>query len=310
MKLHPNPNPATNDGGIAIRRFRAMGCHASVSITADDPELASRLADRAVRRIAHLERCWTRFDDASDLSAINRAAGGAVMADPSTITLVTMMILAHRATEGACDPTHRSASPRGSREIESIRVDEARHVVCAPSGLELDPGSIGKGLAADLVAHQAIEGGASGALVEIGGDLRATGVGPHHGFWAIAVEDPYGDVRRRGSILVREAGISTSGLATTPEVDGPENVSVDPVSGRPLVVAPANVVSATVVAGSAVEAEMWSTALLVVGDADLKPVVRRSYLARVTLGNGDTRSTEDWNRIFSPDDSSREVAHV
>lgn len=295
---------------IAARRFRAMGCQASVSIAAVDPDLASRLADRAVRRIAHLERCWTRFDEASDLSAINRAAGGAVAVDPSTTALIAMMVLAHRTTGGSCDSAHRSASPHASREIESIRVDEARHVVCVPSGLELDPGSIGKGLAADLVARQAIESGASGALVEIGGDVRATGVGPHHGFWSIAVEDPFGDSRRRGSILVREAGISTSGLATTPEVDGPENVSVDPVSGRPLVVAPTNVVSATVVAGSAVEAEMWSTALLVVGDAELESVVRRGYLARVTFGNGDTRSTDDWNRIFSPDDSSGEVAHV
>lgn len=295
---------------IISRRFRAMGCHASVSLVASDLDQASRLAVLAERRVLHLERCWTRFEESSDLSAINRADGRAVMVDPSTVELVLAMIVAHRVSNGACDAAFGSVSGVGLDDLDRIGIDSARNIVQFPAGTRLDPGSLGKGLAADLVARQLNEAGASGVLVEIGGDLRVTGVGPHHGFWSIAVEDPFGRSNRRGSVLIQEGGVSTSGLTVTLDVDGPHNISVDPRTGRPLRVDPTSVVSATVIAGSAVEAETWSTALLVNGDADLEPVIRRGCAARVTLGSGDTRTTDEWNRIVVPDPTLDEVAHV
>ena len=295
---------------VASRRFRAMGCHGSMAVVVSDRDLGSRLADLAERRVRHLERCWTRFDESSDLSAINRADGRAVMVDPSTVELVIAMIVAHRATSGVCDAAFRSDPGVDLDDLDRIGIDSARNIVQFPVGTRLDPGSLGKGLAADLVARQLIAAGASGALVEIGGDLRVTGVGPHHGFWSIAVEDPLGGSNRRGSVLVQEGGVSTSGLSVTLDVDGPRNISVDPRTGRPLSVEPTRVVSATVIAGSAVEAETWSTALLVNGDANLEPVIRRGCSARVTLGSGDMRTTDEWNRIFLPDQDLDGVAHV
>ena len=43
----------------------------------------------------------------------------------------------------------------------------------------LDSGGIGKGLAADLVAESIVAAGAKGALVDLGGDIRAIGVDQH-----------------------------------------------------------------------------------------------------------------------------------
>ena len=295
---------------IISRRFPAMGCRASVSLVASDHDLAARLPVLAERRVRHLQRCWSRFDESSDLSAINRADGRAVVVDPSTIELAIAMIGAHRVTNGACDAALHSSPGVGLDDLDRIRIDSDRNIVQFPAGTRLDPGSLGKGLAADLVSRQLLMAGASGVLVEIGGDLRVTGVGPHLGFWSIAVEDPFGESNRRGSVLVREGGVSTSGLSLTFDVEGPHNISVDPRTGRSLSVETTRVVSATVIAGSAVEAETWSTALLVNGDADLEPVIRRGCSARVTLGSGDTRTTGEWTRIFNPDLALDEVAHV
>jgi thiamine biosynthesis lipoprotein len=47
-----------------------------------------------------------------------------------------------------------------------------------PVGVTLDPGGIGKGLAADLTACLLTDSGACGALVNLGGDLRAVGRPP------------------------------------------------------------------------------------------------------------------------------------
>lgn len=297
-------------GVVATRRVLAMGCHATVSVLAGDQCQAERSVDRAVRRLRHLERCWTRFDDTSDVSAINRADGRAVVVDSTTVELIRSMIVAHRVTQGACDAGYLSDSGISIGDADLIGIDLDRHVVRFPAGTRLDPGSLGKGLAADLIASQSIESGALGALVEIGGDVRVAGVGPHHGFWSIAVEDPFGDVGRQGAVLVREAGVATSGLGMSREARGPVNVSVDPRTGEPLRPTSDRVVSATVITGSAVEAEMWSTALLVRDDANFEPVIRRAGLARIVRGDGSIRSTEEWNRTFLPASDPTEVVHV
>ena len=68
--------------------------------------------------------------------------------------------------------------------------------VTLPLGVTLDPGGIGKGFAADLTAAALVEAGAAGALVDVGGDLSATGCPPAAEGWAVTVPDP---LRRSGS---------------------------------------------------------------------------------------------------------------
>ncbi len=54
-----------------------------------------------------------------------------------------------------------------------IVIDPIVGAVTLPSGVELDLGGIGKGLAADLVVDELLAAGAAGACVNVGGDLRA-----------------------------------------------------------------------------------------------------------------------------------------
>jgi thiamine biosynthesis lipoprotein len=284
------------------RHFRAMACGASVSVVIDDHGRGRVLVDRAIARVAHLERCWSRFRDDSDVSAINRAEGRTVMVDPSTIELVRAMVIARKITDGSCDPAYRSEIESSTIDLGRVWFDVDRNLVRVPAGVILDPGSIGKGLAADLVAAQLVAGGARGALVEIGGDIRVAGEGPHHGMWAIDVPDPFDRIDCGGTVLIGDGGVATSGLSIEAqrglELDGPENVSVDPVTRRPLESSAHPVVSATVIAGSAAEAEAWSTALLVDGENRLGEVQRRGGLARVVRSDGTTRSTDEWATIM------------
>ena len=282
---------------VTTHVFRAMGCRTVVNVRADDDIAGRRLTGLGESRLRHLERCWTRFDSMSDISAINRSAGRAVRVDPSTIELVRAMLMMSRLTAGACQPAHSSDVDPSA--IDHTRVDLERQTVEVASGVRLDPGSIGKGLAADLVARQLVDAGARGALVEVGGDLRATGDGPHHGFWSVAIMGPFDDPGGFDEILVKEAGVATSGLAVVDESGGPENVSVDPRRGRVLDVRPEGVVSATVVAGTAVEAEAWSTAMLVDGDEALAASHRRGCVARVVSGRGEVRATSNWHDVVT-----------
>src|SRR5204862_328066 len=59
-----------------------------------------------------------------------------------------------------------------------------------PAGTGFDPGGIGKGLAADMVVAETMAAGAAGVCVNLGGDLRVTGLDPTDAAWTVAVEYP------------------------------------------------------------------------------------------------------------------------
>ncbi len=175
------------------------------------------LLHAARHRVEELERRWSRFRPESELSRLNAGASAVphvVSAD--TFLLVERAVRGWELTHGRYDPTVLPAL-RGTgydRDFALVsRADEAAPsprqrpapgcarigldpVVCSvslPAGVEIDPGGIGKGLAADLVTAELLAAGARGALVNLGGDLRVRGEPPEGNTWAIRVSDPFDD---------------------------------------------------------------------------------------------------------------------
>ena len=66
----------------------------------------------------------------------------------------------------------------------------AASTLTVPATTAIDLGGIGKGFAADIVAEELVEMGATGAVVNIGGDLRATGTPSDDASWYLGIEDP------------------------------------------------------------------------------------------------------------------------
>ena len=73
---------------------------------------------------------------------------------------------------------------------EQITLDPIVGTVTLGADVEIDPGGIGKGLAADLVVELLLDEAARGALVNVGGDLRVEGTAPTGAGWVVAVTDP------------------------------------------------------------------------------------------------------------------------
>ena len=88
-----------------------------------------------------------------------------------------------------------------------IRIDDFVGCVRLPPGVGFDPGGIGKGLAADLVAHELLDLGAAGACVNVGGDVRVIGDPGEGDAWRIAIDDP----RVPGARLARAAPVRRRG---------------------------------------------------------------------------------------------------
>lgn len=266
-------------------RFRAMGTDVHITVV-DGP---ATLLDLGPRMIAELEGRWSRFRPDSEVSALNRHAGHPVLVSPDTYDLVTKAVTAWRATHGRFDPTvgaalvaHgydrdfavvRTARPEPLAAAPAptpagIQLDPAVGAITLPEGVAFDPGGIGKGLAADLVATVLLAAGASGALVNIGGDLRAVGEPPSEDGWVITIPAPADPDEELLRLAIPEGAVATSSSldrrwSTT---TGDAHHLIDPTTGQP---ADTEVHSVTVVAGEAWWAEVLTKSLYLLGPTGL-----------------------------------------
>lgn len=131
--------------------------------------------------------------------------------------------------------------------------------------LEVDLGAIAPGYAVDAIARFLSGHGVRSFLVELGGEVYARGRRPDGRGWQIGIERPT-DVRREVDISLEldGKGLSTSGSYRNYfEYDGIRySHEMDPSTGAPV---RHRTVAVAVVARNAVEADAWSTALLVLG---------------------------------------------
>jgi thiamine biosynthesis lipoprotein len=259
------------------RTFRAMGCDVHLIVCGG----AADLIETAVRRIDDLEHKWSRFIDDSEVNQLNRAAGTALPVSPETVLLVQRAIEAWRLTGGSFDPTLLGAVIRAGydRSFETLGptppsgysplgpgaadIEVDGRTVRLPAGTGVDPGGIGKGLAADMMCDETLAAGADGVCINLGGDLRVGGAGPDGGTWTVGVEHP--EVAEPIALL----GMANGAVATSTTLrrawvtDGERRHHlIDPQTGRP---STTDVALACVVAGQAWMAETLAKAVLLAG---------------------------------------------
>lgn len=309
----------TPDTG-AEHRFTAMGTSCHVVVRGDDARprgaaAALRTAEDEVRR---LEALWSRFVDDSDVTRLNDAAGAPVAVHPDTLALLHAAVDATDWTHGWFDPfMQRDIVAAGydrtfatlpvvdalvaqvsppvtddaagvpvrvpARSRAPIVLDDAAGTAQLAGGVGFDPGAIGKGFAADRVATMLCAGefdGVSGALVNVGGDLRCAGScptppGQDPPGWRIGIDDPFDPAAPSvTSVRLVEGGLATS----TPlkrrwrNADGETAHHVlDPRSRRPSTV---EVASVSVIAHEAWRAEVLATAVLLAGPVEGAAMLR------------------------------------
>ncbi|MGD9997205.1 MAG: FAD:protein FMN transferase [Ilumatobacteraceae bacterium] len=267
-------------------RFRAMSTDVEILVVGGDEPLSGW----ARARVEALEQLWSRFRDDSEISAVNRAGGVPVEVSAETVRAVRAACAAWVFTRGAFDPTvHDSllrlgyddsigvGRGRAPARAEStalpapgcagIVLDEAVGVVQLPPDVRLDLGGIGKGLAADDVATGLVERGATGALVNIGGDVRVIGSPAVSAAWHVQIEDPL-TARTCAVVELLDGGVATSTTLrrrwrSTTRVD--RHHLIDPGRGASTPELGAAIIGATVVAGTAGWADALSKVPFVLG---------------------------------------------
>lgn len=294
---------------------RAMGNPVAITVLGDPP---ADVLGEGLATARRLDELWSRFRPDSDVSRLNRSEGAPCRVHPWTVQLVRAMVDGHRRTGGDFDPTllpalvaagyaaSRSdptcvtdlpATAQAPGDAGGIRI--ADDTVTLPPGTTLDAGGIGKGLAADIIVSAAVDAGAAGVLVEIGGEVVAGGTPGASGAWRIGVEDPFHPGEHLCVVRLARGAVATSSTLRTRRV-GPDGRLVhhllDPRSGAPVATDAATV---TVIAPTGARAEVLTK------PGFLRPVPE--YLAwlasqgaagLVVTMDGRVHASAAWNRYL------------
>jgi FAD:protein FMN transferase len=276
--------------------FRSMG--SDVRLIVEAPLLPglpgpAEAAERERRYIEDFARRLSRFRADSELSVLNADPAREVPASILLRTAVAAGLWSAERTDGLVDPTllseietvgyatsqeggssaplelalaaapaRRAARPRAEARWRQIEVDHERGTVRRPSGLRIDTGGTGKGLAADAVAHRLR--GYTRFVVDCGGDIAVGGVGLQLDPLAIEVEHPLSGECVH-TLHLAGGGVATSGLNVRiwRREDGSfAHHLLDPSSGEPVW---SGLIGATALAPSALEAETLSKLALLTG---------------------------------------------
>jgi thiamine biosynthesis lipoprotein len=151
------------------------------------------------------------------------------------------------------------------RPPQTLQLDPASRMARRLAPRCIDLSAIAKGFGVDELARVMTEYGLSSWLVGIDGELRAAGLKASGRPWAVGHERPSRDSRAlMGVIELHDCAVATSGNYRHVVEVGGRTVShtMDPRHGAPL---DNNLASVTVLAPTAMAADAWATALMVLG---------------------------------------------
>ena len=155
-------------------------------------------------------------------------------------------------------------------------------------GLYLDLSTIAKGYGVDAIAQLLTDAKLDNFLVEIGGEMRVSGVKANGDAWRIAIEKPVTTERAVQRIIsVGDHAVATSGdYRNYFEEDGVRySHLIDPNTGYPI---QHNTVSATIVHPSSMTADGLATAMMVLSPDKAKALAEKENLALLlVLKEGD-----------------------
>jgi FAD:protein FMN transferase len=161
-------------------------------------------------------------------------------------------------------------------------------------GLYIDLSALAKGYAVDEIAVLLSARGCNDYMVDIGGEIRVAGVNARGKPWRVGIEVP--DASQLG-LLQTVVSISDISIATSGDyrnyrvVDGQRIDHVlDPRTGKP---ANNRVVSATVLHPSAMWADGYATALMVLGMEEGMRFAQEQEIAAYLMAKSDNSAAEE-----------------
>ena len=278
--------------------FRAMNTEIVLAAEGDMDQLSEGF-QRVRQFIAESEARFTRFSEASELSALNRSAGEWFQASSDLFEVVKIARDLHEQTGGLFDPTLLDAlrAMGYDRSMDEIReqgslpyipglsihsgsgmrgmlLDSGTKMIRLPAGMKLDLGGVAKGWIAERSA-ELLALYSEACTVNAGGDLFLIGTPRGEAAWKIGLEDPQSLDRDLAVLHVPSWAVATSSITRRRWMQGSQvrHHIIDPRTGLPAVT---DWLSVTVIAPHAAEAEAFAKACLIAGTQESARLITHS----------------------------------
>ncbi|MCK4546446.1 MAG: FAD:protein FMN transferase [Candidatus Eisenbacteria sp.] len=310
-KTVPGRSPGVTTFVHAPQGIMGTTCTLAVATGARNEERARESLVDAERTLRAIEARMSSWLDDSEISRLNRATGSEeIPLSPQSCQVLRAALQAEAQTNGAFDVTCRplielwsKAARRGrlptAAEIDAARSESSCGLIEVMDGgavkhaaeARVDLGGIAKGYGIDQAVAVLRHSWMNGGLVDVGGDLFCFGSPDGEQYWSVEVKNPFGE-NPLGQLHLRDRAACTSGnYARYTTIEG-ERYShiVDPRTGWPSTGVP----SVTVVSSSAMVADIWATALSVLGEDGLA-LLPDGVEALMVLG-----TAEDYRFVTTP----------
>jgi thiamine biosynthesis lipoprotein len=309
--IHSTPDAPGSATWPALGTTAVLMCTGDLAAAREAAEYEIRAIDAAA----------SRFDPTSELSTLNRANGCAVGISPMLLEALQLAVRAAALTDGAVDPTlgERLVALGYDRDfdgLEPVAPDtplaalddpaatrapswEAIELWTHPAaarlapGMQLDLGATAKALAADRGARAAAQASDGGILLALGGDIATHGNAPDVG-WAVRVTDDHRDATGAGQHLtLHGGGLATSSLIARRwrRAGRSYHHVLDPGTGAPVTPVWRTV---SVAAATCADANIASTAALVLGSRAPMWLSARGLPARLVAVDGSVHAQDGW----------------
>ncbi len=274
-------------------------------------------AEEVLRReLGAIDQACSRFRPDSEVSDLHSRAGTTVIVSPLLGEAISVALRAAALTDGLVDPTvGQAVCDLGyDRDFAAITPDQPeslapaqpapgwwrlswdpdRREVLLPRGVSLDLGATAKALAVDRIAERAAEAAGCGVLVSVGGDVRAAGPA-REGGWRLSVGDDHERAMTEPdlTVTITGGGLATSSTTRRRWLRGgrPVHHIVDPHTGD---VPDSRWRTVTVAAASCVDANIASTASIVMGERAPGWLAERNLPSRLVTDDGQVTITAGW----------------
>ena len=273
-----------------------MGSIVELKFYSPSEELFHRIVDACVERTKEIDRLFSNYRDDSVLAEVNATAGVRPVSVPEEfLNLVRTSVNYSEITDGAFDITigslfelwraetaaerlpekSRIRDALGCTGFRKIKIDERKSQIFLDGNcVRLDFGAIGKGYAVDEMVKIAKKNGITRALVNFGGNIYAMSPPAGKKFWDVGVRKPGSGNEIISKIDLVNKGVATSGDYERYFEHAGKRYShiIDPRTGWPA----GDVTSVVAVSKTATEADVFSTAVSVLGLPGAQTFVRRN----------------------------------
>ncbi|WP_241695455.1 FAD:protein FMN transferase [Winogradskyella litoriviva] len=218
---------------VYSKSLKLMGSRFDISVVANDSIEGQKYISLAIDEIIRIERLISSWDENSQTTQINKAAGiKAVKVDSELFQLIQRALKISKLTDGAFDISYASmdkiwkfdgsmtkmpseeAITKSVEKVgyENIVLDiEKQTVFLKLKGMKIGFGAIGKGYAADRAKSLLMSSGVVAGIINASGDLNTWGTQPNGKEWMVAIVNPLNKEKVFSWMPVTNSAVVTSG---------------------------------------------------------------------------------------------------